>query len=301
MSDPLPHLANLQAFALVAEGGSLAFAAARLNVTQPAISKRIRRLEADLGVGLVQRGANSLTLTPAGRDYAAALESAFAAIREATRVVSGQAGGPLRVRAYTTWAMRWLIPRLPRFRARCPGQEVEVTTSTEAVNFSRDPVDVAIRAHARSPSPNADRLQSVDILPCAAPHLAQEARRNGLRALTLLGSRVTPEHWRIWGDAAGTAIPAAPLLFESTSLAIQAALEGMGAVIAPLLVVQDDLRHGRLVALAPEAVESGESYWLILPPGPVRPAALDFRRWLLQEIAAAPPCLTHAPDWTRRS
>lgn len=290
MSEPMPPLASLQAFVLVAEHGSLAAAAARLNVTQPAVSKRIRQLEAHLGVVLVQRGANSLALTPVGQEYAAALGQAFGAIRQATKAVSARPAGPLRVCAYTTWAMRWLIPRLPQFRARHPGQEVEVTTSVKAVDFSRDPVDVAIRALVHCPAPHAVRLQPVDVLPCVTPQLAEEARRHGLRNLTLLGSKVTPEHWSIWAKAAGVAIPATPLLFESTSLAIQAALEGMGAVIAPLLLVQNDLRAGRLVALAPEAVPTGERYWLILPSGSARPEAHDFCKWLLEEVAAEAPC-----------
>jgi LysR family glycine cleavage system transcriptional activator len=295
MREAMLPLASLQAFVLLAEHGSLAAVAARLNVTQPAVSKRLRQLEAHLGVVLVQRGANSLTLTAAGRDYAAALSGAFDAMHQATRTLGARSAGPLRVCAYTTWAMRWLIPRLPQFRARHPGQEVEVTTSVKPVDFSRDPVDVAIRALVHCPVPHAVPLQTVDVLPCVAPSLSDEVRRHGLRNLTLLGSKVTPEHWGIWTKAAGVSLPGSPLLFESTSLAIQAALEGMGAVIAPLLVVQNDLRDGRLVSLATEAVPTGERYWLILPTGSVRRQAHDFCQWLLEEIAVEAACDQHAP------
>ena len=76
MPDPLPPLAALRTFALVAETGSLTAAGARLNLTQPAISRRIRELEAALGVTLVHRGANALRLTEDGLRYAAALQQA---------------------------------------------------------------------------------------------------------------------------------------------------------------------------------------------------------------------------------
>ena len=203
MRDTLPPLASLHALVLLAETGSLTTTAARLNVTQPAISNRIRALEAHLGTGLLHRGANSVRLTEAGKHYAAAFGKAFDAIRGATSAICAGPGGPLRVRAYTTWALRWLIPRLSRFRARYPGQEVEVTTSIAPVDFAREPVDAAIRSADHAPAPGAERLQVVDVAPYAAPALARTARRQGLPGMTLLGSRVRPRDWAIWAAAAG--------------------------------------------------------------------------------------------------
>ncbi len=281
MHQDLPPLSALQAFVLVAETGSLAAAAERLNVTQPAISKRMRALEAHLGIALVNRGANALRLTEAGAAYAAALAAAFGAMRSATAALARRPSGPLRIRAYTTWALRWLIPRLPRYRARHPGQEVEVTTSVAPVDFARDPVDVAIRTGERPPAPGAERLQAVEVMPFAAPRLARGRRLDGL---TLLGSRVRPQDWALWSRASGVALPGTPLLFESTSLAVQAALEGLGAVIASPALVEDDLRRRRLAPLHRLLVPTGDHYWLVLPPGPARAEALSFRAWLLEEM-----------------
>lgn len=285
MLETLPPLAALHAFALVAETGSLARAAARLNVTQPAISKRIRALEEHLGVALVQRGANALRLTAEGESYAAALAAAFAAIRDATAAVAGSGQRPLRVRAYTTWALRWLIPRLPQFRAHHPGLEVEVTTSTTPVDFARDPVDAAIRTSDAAPSLHAERLHPISVAPFATPALARRARRAGLAGITLLGSLVRPQDWGIWSAAQEIALPSSPLLFESTSLAVQAALEGLGAVIVSPMLVAEDVRRRRLAPLSRHAVATGDHYWLLLPPGPARPAALAFRAWLLEQMA----------------
>jgi LysR family transcriptional regulator, glycine cleavage system transcriptional activator len=286
MRDTLPPLSSLHAFVLVAETGSLTTAAERLNVTQPAISKRIRALEAHLGTGLLHRGANSVQLTAAGKEYAAALGQAFDAIRGATSAISTRPDGPLRVRAYTTWALRWLIPRLPRFRARHPGQEVEVTTSIAPVDFARDPVDAAIRSAEHAPAPGAERLQVVNVAPYAAPHLARTARRQGLQGMTLLGSRVRPGDWEAWATATGRRLHGPPLLFESTSLAVQASLEGLGAVIVSPMLVAEDVRRRRLRRLATEVVDTSDSYWLVTPPGRPGPALQAFRAWLLDEIAA---------------
>ncbi|MGL4286644.1 MAG: LysR family transcriptional regulator [Phreatobacter sp.] len=286
MSSTPPPLVSLYAFALVAETGSLAAAAARLNVTQPAISKRIRGLEDQLGVALIARGANAVRLTETGRDYAASLGAAFRAIDAATGGLDARAARPLRVRAYTTWGMRWLIPRLPHFRDRHPGQEVELTTSVEPVDFARDKVDVAIRAAETQPTPTAVRLQTAMAAAFGAPGPARIARRQGFGGLTLLGSRARPDDWSIWSAATGTPLTTMPLMFESTSLAIQAAIEGLGVVIVSPIYVADEVRRRRLVQIVPGAVPTGHDFWLLLPPGPVRPASGAFRDWLFEEIAA---------------
>ena len=77
----------------------------------------------------------------------------------------------------------------------------------------------------------------------------------------------------------------APLLFESTSLAVQAALEGLGAVIVSPMLVAEDVRRRRLLRLAAEVVDTTDSYWLVTPPGRPTPALQAFRAWLLDEIA----------------
>ena len=281
MQDDLPPLAALRGFALVAETGSLTAAGARLNLTQPAISRRIRELEAALGVALVHRGANALRLTEDGIRYAEAVQRAFGEIAAATVALRGAATAPLRVRAYTTWALRWLIPRLPRFRARHPALEVEVVTSVApVVDFAREGLDAAIRTApaAAPPARGAVRLQAVTVAPFAA-------KRGALAGMTLLGSRVRPRDWTQWHDAAGLPRPAAPpLLFESTTLAIQAAAEGLGAVICPPAFVEEEVRRRRLVRLSKVEAATGDHYWLLLPPGPAQPRGEAFREWLLEEV-----------------
>jgi LysR family glycine cleavage system transcriptional activator len=241
----------------------------------------VRELEAALGVALLHRGANAVQPTEAGARYAAALRDAFGAIRTATVELGAGPAAPLRVRAYTTFALRWLIPRLPRFRALYPRLEIEVVTSTApAVDFARDGLDAAIRSSIGPPVPGALPLQPVVLAPFATPNAF---RRVGAAGLTRLGSRVRPGDWAAWERAQGHAAPAAPLLFESTSLAIQAALEGLGAVICLPSYVADELRRRRLRRLPGQDAATGERYWLMLPPGRQRPEAAAFRDWLVRE------------------
>ena len=242
----------------------------------------MRALEDAVGQTLLHRGANSATLTEEGARYAEALRGAFATMLSATAALSA-GGSPLRVRAYTTWAMRWLIPRLPRLRALHPELQIEVSASTAPVDFARDAVDAAIRT-AEHPPPGGILLHSISVAPFAAPALARQAKRQGLAGLSLLGSRIRPRDWGLWANATGRQLPTSPLLFESTSLAVQTALEGLGVVIVSPDLVAEDVRRHRLMAIAPQAVATSDHYWLLLPAGAQRSDALAFRDWLLREI-----------------
>lgn len=273
----LPPLADLLAFAMVADSGSLTAAALRMNVTQPAISKRVRALEAWLGVALVHRQANRLRLTEAGLRYAAALDQALASMQEATDEIMPPHAGPLRVRAYTTWAMRWLIPRLPAYYARHPGQTVEVTTSILPVDFRHDQVDAAVRMAPTEPAvPQATRLQPFALAPYAAPGTV-------LATATRLVSQARPRDWASWARQAAVALESQAMAFESTNFAIEAAVKGLGAVIASPLLVERELRDGKLVQAHPAVVPTAESYWLVLPSKP-RQEAIAFRDWLLESM-----------------
>jgi len=290
MARPHLPLENLWAFHLVAEAGSLTRTAARLGVTQPAISRRIRDLEAQLGMPLVHRSANALTLTEAGKKLSGELRLGFGQLQRATEAFRSH-HQPLRVRAYTTWAVRWLIPHLPKFEAQQLGIEVEVTTSTSAVDLARDGVDAAVRTAPLShpPTPTARRLQPVRIAPFAAPsvaiHIQEGEAPEGRR---LLGSKVRPDDWATWYRHSGQGAVPQPLLFESTIFAIQAAREGLGTVICSPAFVHEEVQLGRLVMLAEQSIEAGDCYWLVLPAVPLSDRLRTFADWLCTQAALEP-------------
>ena len=280
---PALPLESLWAFHLVAETGSLTAAAAALGVTQPAVSKRLRDLETSLGCALVRRGVNAISLTGPGRRFAEELGEGFARLQAATQRLRS-ASPPLRIRAYTTWALRWLIPRLPDFGQRYPGIQVEVSTSTAAVDLAREGVDAAVSTapHDRPPSPAARRLQPVVVAPFAIPSLSGPWRPEQ----PLLGSKVRQDDWPMWLHANGIGQAAQPLLFESTTLAIQAALEGLGIVICAPGYVRGEVGAGRLVALPGQALLTGDCYWLSLPGGRIDAPLQTFADWLVNEASA---------------
>ena len=66
-------------------------------------------------------------------------------------------------------------------------------------------------------------------------------------------------------------------------------VQGIGVVVCAPMLVEEEVRAGRLVALDPAPVDTEDYYWLLLPPGRVRPDAVLFSGWLLHEISLAAP------------
>jgi LysR family glycine cleavage system transcriptional activator len=75
---------------------------------------------------------------------------------------------------------------------------------------------------------------------------------------------------------------------------VQAALEGLGAVIVSPMLVVEDVRRRRMRRIAAEVVDTVDSYWLVMPPGRPTPALQAFRAWLLEEIETEAAAAGHA-------
>ena len=138
----LPPLNPLRAFEAAGRLRSIRKAAEELSVTPGAVSRQVQSLESWLGTPLFRREPREIVLTPEGERYLASIALHFDGIREATQKLTGQKNVEiLRVRAYTTFAVKWLIPRLSSFHAENKDTEVRLTTSVEAVDFERENVD----------------------------------------------------------------------------------------------------------------------------------------------------------------
>jgi LysR family transcriptional regulator, glycine cleavage system transcriptional activator len=144
--DRLPPLNALRAFEAAARHLSITLAADELHVTAGAVSRQIKGLEEVLGLPLFERGHREITLTRKGADYYRSISAALDLMRDATRKLTRtRQRKQLKIRAYTTFAMRWLIPRLSGFQAAHPDIEVLLKASLEPVDFRKEDIDGAIR------------------------------------------------------------------------------------------------------------------------------------------------------------
>lgn len=292
MGRRLPPLNALRAFEAAARHLSFTKAAEELSITPSAISHQIRGLEAHLGVCLFRRASRALILTDEGQSYLPALRDAFDAIHGATaRLAARKAAGPLTVSLLSSFAVRWLIPRLPRFQSRHPEIEVRLSTTPRPVDFRREDVDCAIRhGRGRWPGLAADLLLSEDLFPVCSPqllagrHPLREPRDLAHHALFQIEMR--RDDWRIWLNAAEIAgiDPERGPLFESSDLALRAAAEGLGVAIGSSALVEDDLKAGRLVAPFAGRLPTDSGYYFVVPEDRRdQPKIAAFRAWLLEE------------------
>lgn len=284
----LPSLKGLRAIEAAARLGSFIAAAAELNVTQTAVSRLVKMVEAQLGQRLFDRHANTLTLTPAGRDLAPLLSDAFRRLESAVAGIHRRPSGPVvTVATGPTFAMRWLIPRLPDFQTRHPGIEVRVTTAIGELTELRPDWTATIRLGASTPRGLAgDRLFGAALFPVCAPKLAAALKTpKDLRHVALLEVAHAPRDWPDWLSAAGLD-PAAlrkRLAFDYSAYAIQAALDGLGVALARQPYVADDLAAGRLVKPFSLEIEDATRGWHLIYQTQTRDDAafVAFRGWLL--------------------
>jgi LysR family transcriptional regulator, glycine cleavage system transcriptional activator len=287
----LPSLNALRAFEAAARHGSLTRAAAELHVTHSAVSHQIRALETEIGAPLLRRLGRGVQASAAGAELEAALTDAFGRIERAVeRARGGDRVGILTVSVEPSFAARWLVLRLGRFRAAHPEIDLRLAATTAVADFTREDVDAAIR-HGRGPWPGlaAVRLLPAPMFPVCSPellaHAAPPTTPAELARFTLIHEDDDRE-WREWLAAAGAPAPAVGggVRFDDGNLVLAAALAGQGVALTDDALAGEALADGRLVRLSEAAIATDKAYWLVhSAESAERPKVAAFRAWLLAE------------------
>ena len=289
MARRLPYLNGLRAFEAAARAGSFTAAAKELHVTQAAVSQRVRLLEERLGFALFRRHANGLELTDQARAFQPGLTDAFDAIERLTDQVAAMRAGPvLTVGVAPAFGLHWLIPRLPSFNRSHPQVEVRMATGGARLPLRDDWTCAVRRGMGDWPGYTAEELFPATLVPVCTPALAAGLRHpSDLGGASLIVVAHLREQWTWWFEAAGLSAPVQPageVVFESSPMAIQAVLDGVGVAVAQLPYVSDALAAGRLVAPFPIVKRKYESWYLAYRPiRQADPALLLFRDWLQHE------------------
>jgi LysR family glycine cleavage system transcriptional activator len=294
----LPALSAMKVFEVVGQTRSFTRAAARLNLTQSAVSRQVRNLEEQLGEPLLVRQHHHLELTPAGAALFATLQQACHSVELAVRgIVDKSARNRLRVNVPPTFAKRWLMPRLGRLRDALPDVEISISTELQDSLAERSLLDCAIRfGDGEWPMLNAHILMTERHIAVCAPHLLKSAGGDmpaidfsGLTFLHVLASADRRYMtWQHWLDAAGLADidTSGGLEFDLLDMVIEAACNGLGVAVADRFMVSDYLANGSLMQLSNVEVEGHESYWLVDRAGQADTVNVKgFRQWLFNELS----------------
>ena len=292
----LPPLNALRAFEAFGRHGRMTLAADELCVTHGAVSRQIRQLEEHLGVALTEGPRTRLRMTEAGLKLAQALSPAFDQI-EAAVPRSPEAGPkPLVVSCLPTFAMKWLIPRLPRFQAAHPDIPVRVAESNGPFDFKADGIDLAVRMRGPGDPVTYDSVATPFMDHFHGPVLSPELAAAGpmtlerVCAMPRLLTRTYPQSWSDWiRDIGAETLPPAvrEQEFDHFFYMLEAAAAGLGVAVAPWAFAQRDLASGRLIA--PLGFAFGKARIVaVTPPEGCTPEAAVFRDWLVAEGASTP-------------
>ncbi|TFI59849.1 LysR family transcriptional regulator [Sphingomonas parva] len=292
ISPPLPILRTFEA---AARHGSFARAASELNVTPAAVSQQMRLLEQRLGVKLFSRRARGLTVTSAGRDYAAKVAGALAQIEAATRALgSSDRAGILQVATFASFATFWLLPRLAAFRNSFPEIDLRLSLSLQLASLSDGATDVAIRfgSGVYEDGRAAILMEESAVAVCSPSLLAGRAiarRPDDLAGLPLIrdAGLIADEsalQWRTWigeQEARHRFVN-----MPDGMMSLQAALLGQGVALTRRSLAADLIREGRLVRLLDEERPTNYKLWLVVPHGPENPRTSAFSNWVLDQVGA---------------
>ncbi|WP_460322545.1 LysR substrate-binding domain-containing protein [Pseudomonas ogarae] len=255
----LPPLNAVRAFAAAARHQSFSRAAEELHVSHSAVSRHVKLLEERLGVLLFERRTRQSLLTPAGRVFYEQVSEALTQIANAATALTRSATQrKVTINVRPSFAVRWLIPRLPDFMALHPGIKPDVVTSTRPPDPSRETFDVVIRrGHAGwSPHVQPTVLLEDDLLLVAAPSLLHSVPLENVHDLarhTLLSGRTRSSDWQDWAEHVGIEplnnLPT--LQFDHMHLVLQAAVDGLGVALCPASLLGRDLSNGRLTCPLP--------------------------------------------------
>ncbi len=293
MARDLPPLNALRAFEAAARLGSLSEAARELHVTHGAISRQVKQLEEQLGVGLFVKEGRGVKLTDAGARMRDAASEAFERLRSTCAELQRQtAEAPFVLGCPGSLLARWFIPRLDRLNRDLPELRLQLSASEGELDPRKPGLDATLW-YAEPPWP-ADmqvfELAAERIGPVLSPHHPRCAALRDAPPVALLGEALLhtasrPQAWPRW--ARGNGLEPAQLRlgqsFEHLYFLLEAALAGLGVAIAPQQLVADDLAAGRL--LAPWGfVETEAKLALWVPTRRMDRRAEQLAEWLTREM-----------------
>lgn len=288
----LPSLTALRSFEAVARHLSFTRAADELGVTQAAISRQVKALEAALSVILVVRGKAGNSLTDAGEQLFGGIHRGFDTIVQAIERISGSGNRQiLNVSVAPFFSARWLTPRLMGFLRRHPEIDLRLHHSYQPADFLREGIDIGINWGSGAwPGTAVDLVLPGDLTPMLSPALARRVGKltepRQLLKLPLLYEFALSD-WEAWFKAGGIAMPAVDSLRLSDSHALhRMAVDGHGVALFFAGLADEDLAAGRLLRPFAAQVNTGASYYLNYPAERELPSKVrKFRAWILQEAA----------------
>ena len=247
-------------FVAVVENSGFSAAARTLGISKSAVSKRINKLEAQLGVRLLHRTTRKLSLTEAGERYFEHASRALAAAGQAEDAVTelqGEPQGNLKISSPMSFGRLHVAPLIPKLLQRHPKLQIDLVMDDRKVDLVAGGFDVAIRAGNLPDSTLiARKLAPLRQVLCASPDYVDRYGRPGTPAelsshnCVLYSYSSDANEWTLIGEGGPENVTVSGSYQVNNSEALLEALrEGVGIGRLPTFVAGPDLKTGRLVTL----------------------------------------------------
>ena len=271
------EIADMRCFVEVLESGGFNRAAAKLGLSKSIVSRRIARIERELGARLLSRTTRGMSPTETGADFKARCERILAeldAAREAAAQHGGGLTGRLRIAAPLVFGVRHIAPVLSDFAKRHPKLEIDVAYSDRIVDLIGDGYDAAIRIGTiRDASLIARRLAPARAAVVASPAYLAEHGTPKIPAdlakhecLIYIGSAVPEWHFRT-GKRTIAIRPAGRLRSDSGAAILEWALAGLGIAMLSTFIAGDQIHSGAVVPLLMDYPTPEFAVHVVRPPG----------------------------------
>ncbi|MFC3125544.1 LysR family transcriptional regulator [Pseudoroseomonas globiformis] len=266
------EIEELRTFVEVADAGGVSFAARRLGVSKSIVSRRLARLEEDLGIRLLARTTRGAALTEAGqtfRDYAARVCAEIDIAKE-TILPAGDLRGRLRVSAPLTFGPTHFAPVLAELAKRHPKLQVHASYTDRFVDLIGEGFDCAIRiGHLPDSNMVARRVGLIYATYVATPeyirkHGAPETPEEFVTHQVVMQGT---ESWRVVdGDRVVTLKPQGRFTADNAVALVSAALAGLGIAGFPTDLIRDHLESGALVPIMTRYPPQEVGIYVVRPP-----------------------------------
>lgn len=254
-------LDSMKVYVLAVEKGSLSAAAAACGISATMAGNHLRMLEKRLGMQLLQRTTRRQRLTAFGEDYYVRCKEILRLVAETDAQAQSlqlAPAGKLRITAPVTFGTEALMPALSVYLARYPEVSVDVALCDRVVDLIEEGFEAAIRIGQLPDSALiAKSLAPYRLMICAsAEYLARRGIPGKPEDLSqhecLSFSPAVLAHWRLTGQDGVCRVPVSGRLQVNHGQALRvAALHGLGIVLQPAILLEADVRAGRLVQLFP--------------------------------------------------
>jgi len=303
MSD---RLFALRLFARIARKGSFSAAGRELNIPQSTVSRTIATLEREIGVALFVRTTRAVTLTDAGLDFLARIESVLAELDEAEYAArgTGELRGILRIGLGTNFAVREVIPRLSVFMNQHPALRIDLMMGDQRQDLVAEGVDVALRFGPLSDSTATARrvLAWPRVLAASRAYLDKAGTpltpADLAQHAIILGPGSLSGHWSFRKGGTATSLEVEGKLTIGASLgAVAAAVKGLGVLMTPLGACRWELERGDLIRLLPEWDAGTVELNAVYASGrAAKPSARAFVDYLIAALRETEPLPAHPPS-----